>query len=89
MTHSDFRLGCEFTTGSGKKWRCTDIGQRVIVAVCLDDHLDDESWYNGPPYAVAEQVFDEYDQEGCDPTTPSPASDIGVCLECVQKITGC
>ena len=25
----------------------------------------DESWYNGPPYAVAEEVFDEYDFEGC------------------------
>jgi hypothetical protein len=24
-----------------------------------------EGWFNGPPYAVAETVFDEYDQEGC------------------------
>jgi hypothetical protein len=24
-----------------------------------------EGWFNGPPYAVAESVFDEYDQEGC------------------------
>jgi len=28
-------------------------------------HPDDESWYNGPPYAVVERVFDEYDFEGC------------------------
>jgi hypothetical protein len=24
-----------------------------------------EGWFNGPPYAVAESVFDEYDIEGC------------------------
>ena len=23
-----------------------------------------EGWFNGPPYAVAESVFDEYDMEG-------------------------
>lgn len=66
----DFSLGCVFTTGSGKRWRCTDIGTRVIVAVCLDDHPDDPSWYNGPPYAVAEHVFDEYSQEDCTLLTP-------------------
>lgn len=22
-------------------------------------------WFNGPPYAVAEHTFDEYDQPGC------------------------
>jgi hypothetical protein len=26
-----------------------------------------EGWFNGPPYAVAESVFDEYDLEGCSP----------------------
>lgn len=72
MKHADFRLGGEFTTGSGKTWRCTDIGRRVIVAVCLDDHPDDDSWYNGPPYAVAEHVFDEYDQEDCIPVRANP-----------------
>jgi hypothetical protein len=29
------------------------------------DH--DPSWYNGPPYAVAESVFDEDGMEDCDP----------------------
>jgi hypothetical protein len=24
-----------------------------------------EGWFKGPPYAVAESVFDEYEQEGC------------------------
>ncbi|MFP4070524.1 MAG: hypothetical protein ACLFTB_00600 [Desulfovibrionales bacterium] len=64
MTHSDFSIGLEFISGE-KRWRCTDVGTRTIVAVCLSDHPDDESWYNGPPYAVAETVFDEYDLEGC------------------------
>lgn len=71
MKHSDFRIGCEFTTGlsslTAKRWRCTDIGTRVIIAVCLNDHPDDPSWYNGPPYAVAESVFDENDIPGCTP----------------------
>ena len=28
-----------------------------------------EGWFNGPPYAVAEIVFDEYDIEGCSLST--------------------
>jgi hypothetical protein len=64
MIHSDFSIGLEFNSGH-RRWRCTDIGTRTIVAVCLSDHPDDPSWYNGPPYAVAETVFDEYDLEGC------------------------
>jgi hypothetical protein len=24
-----------------------------------------EGWFNGPPYTVAERVFDEHDQTGC------------------------
>lgn len=64
MVHNDFRIGLEFYSGA-HHWRCTDIGTRVIVAVCLDDYSD-SSWYNGPPYAVVETVFDEDDQEGCE-----------------------
>ena len=64
MEHSDFRIGCEFLTAAGR-WRCTDVGTRTIAAIRLD--LDHEPrWYNGPPYAVAEHVFDEDDFEGCD-----------------------
>jgi len=29
---------------------------------------DDPSWLNGPPHAVGEPVFDEYDLPGCFPT---------------------
>ena len=58
MHFKDFALGTEFVTGSGKRWRVTDLGSRTVIAVCLDDHPDDPSWYTGPPYAVVEHVFD-------------------------------
>ncbi len=58
LEHKDFYIGIEFTCGK-KRWRCTDKGSRVIVAICLDEYPNDPSWYNGPPYAVVEYVFDE------------------------------
>ncbi len=70
MQHSEFRIGAVFRCGD-KRWRCTDVGSRVIVAICLD-HDDDPSWYNGPPYALDESVFDEDDQQGCSPDDVSP-----------------
>jgi hypothetical protein len=89
MAHGDFYIGCEFTCG-GKRWRCTDVGTRVIVAICLEPAervgswvgedgerseeryiSDDPSWFNGPPYAVVEHVFDENDLGGC---TPLPSA---------------
>ena len=82
MQHADFRINTEFYTATGL-WRCTDVGTRVVVAIRLD--APDASWYAGPPYAVAEHVFDEYALEGCsveplttakEPDTPRP-SDIG------------
>lgn len=63
MEHSDFGIGKEFRTETGT-WRCTDIGTRTIIAIKVSDR-DDPSWFNGPPYAVAEIVFDEDDLEGC------------------------
>ena len=65
MKRADFQIGCEFLTAAGR-WRCTDVGKRTIAAIRLN-HDDDPSWYNGPPYAVMETVFDEYDFEGCEP----------------------
>lgn len=67
MTKNEFRIEGEFYTASGK-WRCTDIGTRVVVAIKLDQ--EDPGNYNGPPYSIVEHVFDEYDIEGCslDPT---------------------
>ena len=63
MAHAEFKIGETFWCG-GAPWRCTDIGSRAITAIKLE-HDDDPSWYNGPPYAVVESVFDEYDIEGC------------------------
>lgn len=37
MTHSEFRIGEHFWCGD-RRWRCTDIGTRVIVAICLEPH---------------------------------------------------
>jgi len=64
MLLAEFSIGVKFLCGD-KTWLCTDKGTRVIVAICLDKN--DKSWYNGPPYAVAEHVFDEDDQEHCQP----------------------
>lgn len=85
MKHGAFRIGQEFWCG-GKRWRCTDIGSRVIVAICLEPHeivsvmpgerpgeprdvrrsiSEDPTWLTGPPYAISESVFDEYDMQGC------------------------
>jgi hypothetical protein len=83
MKHSEFQIGTEFFTAAGK-WRCTDVGRRVIVAISLEpremvlvQYGDSGEWSEerltsddphdlaGPPHIVAEQVFDEYDLEGC------------------------
>jgi hypothetical protein len=88
MRCEDFVIGREFWCGK-KRWRCTDVGSRVIVAICLEPHeivtrlsgeqvgesareirsiTDDPEWLNGPPYALPESVFDEYDIKGCSVT---------------------
>ena len=78
MKLGEFRIGVEFWCG-GRRWRCTDVGTRVVVGISLEPHevvtevdgtltntmTDDESWLNGPPYAVAEEVFDEYSINDC------------------------
>jgi hypothetical protein len=46
MAHGDFTIGCEFTCG-GNRWRCTDIGTRVIVAISLEPREMVRSWYEG------------------------------------------
>jgi hypothetical protein len=75
MKRADFHIGGEFLTAAGR-WRCTDIGKRTVVAIRLN-HDDDPSWYNGPPYAAAETVFDEYDFEGCEPAPERRTYDAG------------
>jgi hypothetical protein len=67
MTHSDFKIGETFFTSNGWQWLCTDKGTRVIVAVHIEEGRD-PSWLSGPPYAVAEVVFDEHDFSSCTQT---------------------
>lgn len=77
---SDFHIGMEFTSDADRV-RCTDIGQRTIVAIRIDSvsvttltetgkqstrvlneaDAHAQGWFLGPPYAVAEVVFDEND----------------------------
>ena len=68
MEKSDFSIGVEFYThGDGpapKKWRCTDVGTRVITAIELVPGEDPRNQL-GPPYSIVEHVFDEYDFPGC------------------------
>ncbi|MGP7983740.1 hypothetical protein [Rhodoblastus sp.] len=64
MQHADFQIGMEFLTATGR-WRVTDIGTRTVIAIKLDQ--TDPRNYNGPPYSIVENVFDEYDFGGCAP----------------------
>lgn len=68
MKLQEFKTGKDFyllhRDGYGH-YRCTDKGTRVVVAICLDSHRDNSSWFNGPPYAVAECVIDEDTMEVC------------------------
>jgi hypothetical protein len=77
MKHNDFMIGSTFCCDDGL-WRCTDIGTRIITAIRIDrvivhgvektlerKEAEAEGWFNGPPYAVAEVVFDENDMMGC------------------------
>jgi len=37
MKRSDFHIGLEFWCG-GRRWCCTDVGSRVVVAISLEPH---------------------------------------------------
>lgn len=53
---------------SDREFRVTDIGTRTIIAVQITEkEKADPSWLNGPPYAIAELVFDENDFEVIEP----------------------
>lgn len=55
------KIGSHFKNGAGE-WIVTDIGSRTLSAIKLEQKIkDDPSWKAGPPYAVAEIVFDEDD----------------------------
>lgn len=67
MELRDFVIGEEFFTATGK-WRCTDVGTRTVAAIMIypEDIQGSPTWYEGPPYAVLEHVFDENDIRGCE-----------------------
>ncbi|TPQ46623.1 hypothetical protein C2U71_07775 [Burkholderia ubonensis] len=62
MKHTDFHIDLIFMDNTGW-WRCTDVGTRTILAIRLVH--DDPHWYEGPPYIVKEEVFDEEDIKRC------------------------
>ena len=64
MKPSNLRIGNVFVCGE-KRWRVTDIGTRVVVAIYLDPEQT-EDWFHGPPFGIAEMVFDEYDLAVCE-----------------------
>lgn len=81
MLLEEFEIGKTFTC-EGRKYLCTDRGTRTVAAIRMDSatissssgelrtlsevELAQDGWFNGPPYALAELIFDEYDQEGCE-----------------------
>lgn len=69
MKHSEFMVGNSFMCDK-HQWVVTDIGARTIIAIQFM-----EGWMLGPPYALAETVFDENDQIGC---TPCPNGSISI-----------
>lgn len=64
MKLEDFKIGDTFFANAGFQWLCTDKGTRTINAIMLDPEQEDY-WFKGPPYAVDEVIFDEYDMQSC------------------------
>jgi hypothetical protein len=84
MKKAEFAIGMIFWCDDSK-WRCTDVGAHAITAIRLDrvevsdtvsggvlteTEATSQGWFNGPPYSVAEPVFDEYDMPACTPIDP-------------------
>jgi hypothetical protein len=60
-------IGSHFQVAD-REFRVTDLGTRTIIAVRITEkEKADPSWLNGPPYAIAELVFDEDDFEVIEP----------------------
>jgi hypothetical protein len=83
MEHSEFKIGDAFWCGGRQwrctdigtriivaiHLDHVEVGGDSPELRCVLGHAeaDAEGWFNGPPYTVAESVFDEYDIEGCSP----------------------
>ncbi len=64
MIVSDFKIGDAFIAPFGDtevEWRVTDVGSRVVVAIRVT--LEEPLNLLGPPYSVAEVVWDEEELE--------------------------
>jgi hypothetical protein len=65
----DVKVGMRFRCGEND-WLVTDVGYRVVVAVRLTGPAqEDPTWLDGPPYALAEHVFDEHSLPVCEVLT--------------------
>lgn len=86
MRHSQFQIGQEFRSGDDT-YLCTDKGTRTVAAIRVNsvlvptargtrtltrENAEAAGWFNGPPYAVLEHIFDEVDQEGCEIERTTP-----------------
>jgi len=58
----DLEVGCVVASATGL-WLVTDVGSRTLVAIPLSQSIIQGKWHIGPPYAIAETVWDEYEQE--------------------------
>jgi hypothetical protein len=83
MKHNDFKIDCQFTTATGTwKCTDVGTRTIIAVSLALGghkvinfnpetnevtEHWVNDDWFNGPPYAVMEHVFDEKDIQGCKP----------------------
>lgn len=64
MKLEEFEIGKKFFSSGGFEWLCTDKGTRTISAIMLDPKKS-EIWFQGPPYMVSEEIFDELDIQTC------------------------
>lgn len=64
MKIKDFTIGEKFYASAGFEWLCTDKGTRTITAIMLEPDKA-EHWFNGPPYHIDEEIFDEHDMLRC------------------------
>jgi hypothetical protein len=90
MKHGDFWIGDRFWCGGlswrctdvGTRTIAAILLDRVDVENSQSDEVRSlggaeaaaEGWFDGPPYAVAEQVFDEDDMEDCTDVPPGQAA---------------
>jgi hypothetical protein len=83
MKHCDFKIGSTFRCGAKTwrctdigtrtivaiRTDSVEVGSNVppYRRTLSGAEAEAEGWFNGPPYAVREKVFDEYEQMACAP----------------------